>query len=108
MVVAVIMRVRMAVGRGCRLVLGALAFSGEDHGGRGHARQFCHRLLAGLAQGLLGGPGAGVDLQNEADIAALDHKSGNHAEFDHILAMIGVYHTPQRVDDLRFRHPGHA
>ena len=50
-------------------------------------RAGAHRLLAGRAHRLEGRRLGRVDLDREADIAALDDHAGDHAEADHVLAL---------------------
>ncbi len=63
---------------------------GQDGRDGRNALQLRDNFLAGLAQRLLLGALIRVNLDGEADIAALDHQTADHAGADDILSVVRV------------------
>jgi hypothetical protein len=74
----------------------------------GDAATLAHRRLARLAQRLEAGGLGRVDLDGEADIAALDHDARDHAQADDVTAAPRVADGGQRRQHLLSRRLDHV
>ena len=93
-------------GRTCgtlpRLDRGRVAVGGQDRGHRDHPGQVVHGLLRLLAQRLHLGGVARVDLDDEADVAVLEHQPRDHAERDDVGLARRLDHGLERRHDPLF------
>ena len=73
-----------------------------------HAIQIEDRLLRGLAQGLQRRAALRVDFQREADIAVLDHQTGDHAKRCDVLTPVRIDHSAEGGHHIAFGDLSHA
>jgi hypothetical protein len=83
------------------------AVGGQDGSHRDHTGQLVHRFLRPLAQWLHLGAVARVDLDDESDVAVLEHQTRNHPQGDDVRLARRLDHGLERLHDPLFGDLAH-